>query len=80
MSNYKNNQRGYIKWLIMLGIAIVLASYFFDFSIKEAVEDERTQENFEYVKDESKSFYDKHLREKIDTFRTKITAQDTESS
>ena len=40
----------------------VLASYFFDFSVKDAVEDEKTQENFEYISTESTSFYNKHLK------------------
>lgn len=72
MFNNTNKQKGGIKWIVMLVIGLVLASYFFDFSVQDAVENERTQENIEYVKDESKGFYNKHLKDKVEYFWNEI--------
>lgn len=68
MFNTPNTQKGGIKWVVLIVIALVLASYFFDFSVQDAVEDEQTQENIEYVKEESTGFYNEHLKEKVEYF------------
>ncbi len=55
-------QKGSLKWIILIVIGIVLASYFFDFSVKDAVEDEQTQENFGYISENAKNLYNNHLK------------------
>ena len=57
----KNNQRGSLKWIIIIIIGLVLASYFFDFSVQETVEDEQTQSNFNYITTNVVSFWNEHL-------------------
>ena len=51
-------QRGFLRWVIMLIIAIILVSYFFDFNLEEAVEDEQTQSNFQYILEQLRVFYE----------------------
>ncbi len=64
----KNLQKGSIRWFIMTILAIIIASYFFDFSVQEAVEDEQTQSNFLYIKTQFMNFYDAYLRQPLDYF------------
>ena len=61
-TNIRTGERGLIKWILLIIIAIVLASYFFDFSVRDAVEDEQTQDNFGYIQTHTVSFWDKHLK------------------
>jgi hypothetical protein len=58
----KTGKSGSIKWILLIFIALVVASYFFDFSVQEAIEDEQTQSNFGYIKDNALYFYDTYLR------------------
>lgn len=58
----KTGERGSIKWVIILVVAIVVASYFFDFSVQEAIEDEQTQSNFGYIRDNAVHFYTTYLQ------------------
>ncbi|MCA9351192.1 hypothetical protein KC929_00250 [Patescibacteria group bacterium] len=57
-----SKQQGSLKWIIIIIVALVLASYFFDFSVQNAVEDEQTQSNFNYVKTHVVGFYNAYLR------------------
>ena len=59
-------ERGFIKWIIILIIGIILASYFFDFSVQDAIEDEQTQSNLGYIKENAIHFYDTYLRNTIE--------------
>ncbi len=54
--------RGSIKWIILIILGIIIASYFFDFSVQDAVEDEQTQENFSYIKSHFLNFYNLYLQ------------------
>ncbi len=54
-------QQGFIKWILVIIVAVVIASYFFDFSVQDAVEDEQTQENFGYISENVQSFWNEHL-------------------
>jgi len=65
---HKKRQQGSLKWIIIIIIAIVVASYFFDFSVQDAVEDEQTQSNFSYIQTETNKFYTEHLKKSIDYF------------
>lgn len=62
----KTGKRGSLKWIIILIIAIIAALYFFDFSVQEAIEDEQTQSNFGYIRDNAVYFYDTYLRQYIE--------------
>ena len=62
----QQKNKGSIKWIILIIIGLVLASYFFDFNVQEAVEDEQTQSNFNYIKNHLVNFYDTYLRQTID--------------
>lgn len=49
MSNYyKNKNRGFIKAIIIVVIAIIILSYFMDF--KSLFESKRLQDNYQYLK------------------------------
>jgi hypothetical protein len=61
MYKVRNKQRGFIRWILVLAIALIVGSYFFDFSIQEAVEDEQTQDNFNYIKTHVIDFWNDHL-------------------
>ena len=62
----QQKNKGSIKWIILIVIGLVLASYFFDFNVQEVVEDEQTQSNFYYIKNHLVTFYDIYLRQTID--------------
>lgn len=59
--------KGSVKWILLIIIALVLASYFFDFSVQEAIEDEQTQSNFGYIKNNISHFYDTYLKDFLAT-------------
>ncbi len=62
MLSRKTNQKGgLVKWIIILIALIALASYFFDFSVQDVVEDPQTQENFTYIWTNLKNIYDTYL-------------------
>ncbi|MCA9352306.1 hypothetical protein KC866_02860 [Patescibacteria group bacterium] len=62
----KTGKRGFIKWIIIIIIALVLASYFFDFSVQNAIEDEQTQQNFGYLQENAIYIYDIYLRSLVE--------------
>lgn len=64
----KTGESGSIKWIILIVIGIIIASYFFDFSVQEAVEDEQTQSNFNYLKEQLLNFYNLYLRNITEQF------------
>ncbi|MDD3693871.1 MAG: hypothetical protein PHC89_00535 [Candidatus Pacebacteria bacterium] len=55
-----------LKLIIILALVLLVASYFFNFSLKKAIESEQTQENFSYVSEQSQNFYTKHLKNTFD--------------
>ena len=48
MLNFKNDNRGVIKWIFLILIAIIVLSYF-GFDLRAIVESDRTQNNLGYV-------------------------------
>ena len=64
----KRNQQGSLKWIIILAMGIIIASYFFDFSLQEAIEDEQTQSNWEYIRTNLIQFYETYLEEYVEIF------------
>lgn len=62
----KTGKRGSLKWILVLAIGIVIASYFFDFSVQDAIEDEQTQSNFGYIRDNFVYLYDNYLRTTVE--------------
>ena len=57
----QTGERGLVRWILLIVIAIVLASYFFDFSVQDAVEDEQTQSNFGYIQKNAIEIWDTYL-------------------
>lgn len=57
----QTGELGFLKWIVMLVIAIILASYFFDFNVQDAVEDEQTQSNLSYIGTQLEVFYHQYL-------------------
>lgn len=70
--NQKNKEIGSIKWIILIVIGFVVASYFFDFDIQNAVEHEQTQSNYEYIKFHVINFYTTFLMEPLNFFWNEI--------
>ena len=62
----KHKEKGSIKWIILVIIGVIIASYFFDFDVQEAVEDEQTQSNFIYIKTSIINFYNEHLAQIVE--------------
>lgn len=61
-----NKQKGgIIKWLIIIIALIAAASFFFDFSIQEVIENEQTQSNFRYIWNQIFTFYNTYLADKV---------------
>lgn len=56
---------GIIKWLMIVIALVALASFYFDFSVQEVVEDEQTQSNISYVSTHVSDFYKTYLSEKV---------------
>lgn len=61
----KNKQTGSIKWIILIIIAIALASFFFDFNVQDVVEDEQTQSNFTYIWSNVSNLYQTYLADRV---------------
>lgn len=68
----KTRNRGFLKWIVMLVIAVIIASYFFDFNVQKAVEDEQTQSNFQYIGTQLKDFYEHAIEPLIDSIKETI--------
>lgn len=65
MKNF-NTQRGIsILGFLLLGFIIILVLSYFKVSVKDVVESPTGQENINYVKGETKSFWDKYLAEPV---------------
>lgn len=58
-------QKGSLKWIVLIILGLVVASYFFDFDIQEAVEDPQTQSNFHYITDNAKRLYNTYLHDTV---------------
>ncbi len=57
-------ERGSIlRFLLILVIAFFLASYYFDFSLRDVMESPRVRENIAYVRENAKPLYDKYLKD-----------------
>lgn len=67
-----NKQSGRIRWIIIIIIGLVIASYYSNFSVKDVVENEQTQENYHYIKDQTQEIYDEHLSSRIIYFWNEI--------
>ena len=64
----RTGESGSIKWIILLIIGIVIASYFFDFSVQDAIEAEQTQSNYQYIRTHLIEFYNAFLRTTLEFF------------
>ncbi|MDP1760244.1 MAG: hypothetical protein Q8L01_02220 [Candidatus Woesebacteria bacterium] len=64
MKNFKNKKRGIsiLGILILIFILILVLSYF-KISVKEVVESPTGQENINYVKDNTKTVWDRYLKD-----------------
>jgi hypothetical protein len=61
----RKSEQGMIRWFLLIIIALVLASYFFNFSVQDAVEDEQTQENASYIGQQATTLWENHLEEPV---------------
>jgi len=48
MMNFKNDNRGLVKWILIVVIAVIILSYF-GFDLRSIVEADATQDNLGYV-------------------------------
>jgi|AntAceMinimDraft_13_1070369.scaffolds.fasta_scaffold67824_2 hypothetical protein len=64
MKRYK--EKGFLKWILILLVSLVLASYFFNFNVKDAVEDPQTQSNFSYITTSIERLYTNTLKSHVD--------------
>jgi len=48
MLNFQNNEKGFIKWLVIILIAVIILSYF-GFNLRAIVESDLTQNNLGYL-------------------------------
>ena len=55
-----NTNRGFIKWIIIIVIALLILSYY-GFSLKSLVDSPTTQDNFSYAATTTVSFWNKYL-------------------
>lgn len=66
MNNF-NTKRGIsILGILLLGVIIILVLSYFKVSVKDVVESDTGQENINYVKEGTQSFWDKYLSEPAD--------------
>ncbi len=54
-----------LRFLLILVIAFFIASYYFDFSLRDVMESPRVRENIAYVKENAKPLYEKYLKDTI---------------
>lgn len=66
MNTKNKKEKGSIKWFILLVLGIIIASFYFNFDLQEAVEAEQTQSNFSYIKKNIIEFYNSYLKNTID--------------
>ena len=59
----KKNNGISIIGILLLGAIVLLVLGYFKISVREVVESPESQENIEYVKDSTKSFWDKYLKD-----------------
>jgi hypothetical protein len=57
-----NTQRGFIKWIIIIVVALLVLSYY-GFSLRDLVNSPTTQDNFGYVATTTVTFWDKYLKQ-----------------
>ncbi len=57
-----NTNRGFIKWVIIIVVALLVLSYY-GFSLRTLVDSPTTQDNFQYVATSSVSVWDKYLKQ-----------------
>lgn len=72
MNSHQLKESGFMRLIIFLIVAIILASYFFKFDIKRAVEDPQTQSNFGYLKEQGNDFYFHFLKKYFQKAQTWI--------
>ena len=63
MRRLQNREGGFLKWILLAIVALVIASYFFGFSLRDAIENEQTQENFAYIKEKLGPLYESTVGE-----------------
>jgi hypothetical protein len=73
-----NNTQGSIKLIILVIIALVISSYFFDFNIQEAIEYKQTQSNFLYIQTHLQNFYNSYLSKPINNLQETIFSRMSE--
>ena len=56
------SSRGFIKWIIIIVVALLILSYY-GFSLRTLVNNPTTQDNFGYVATTSVSVWDKYLKQ-----------------
>ena len=54
--------RGFIKWVIIIVVALLILSYY-GFSLRDLANSPTTQDNFGYVATTTVSFWDKYLQQ-----------------
>jgi len=59
----KKNNGISIVGILVLGAILLLVLGYFKISVREVVESPESQENIEYVKESTKSFWDKYLKD-----------------
>ena len=71
MNSYKK-EGGFIKFLIILIIALLIASYYFHFSLRDLVESPQTQENVSYLKEKGQDIYRSYIKPFIEEHRDDV--------
>ncbi len=61
-NNRSTGNRGFIKWIIILVVALLILSYY-GFSLRTLVNNPTTQDNFGYVATTSVSVWDTYLKQ-----------------
>ncbi|MEX2028909.1 MAG: hypothetical protein WD963_00290 [Candidatus Paceibacterota bacterium] len=64
--NNKGNRGISIIGILLLGFILILVLGYFKISVRGVVESPGSQENIEYVKDTSRSFWEKYLKDPAD--------------
>ncbi len=50
-------EKGFLRFIILLILALAFASYYFDFSLRDVFESKRTKENFSYIQEKAEKIY-----------------------
>ncbi len=64
MMNFKNDNRGLVKWIIIILIAVIVLSYF-GFDLRSIIEADQTQGNLGYLWGLGVITWDKYLSQPI---------------